>query len=91
MLASESRRQTGFMVRADVFKPKLANAVLRSMHLRPIYRPRDGASFMEKNEAVFADCRSMLARRRPIILFPEGNHSNRKRLRPLKKEREELL
>lgn len=76
---------TYYMVRADVFKNKTAAAIFESINMMPIYRQRDGVDTLEKNKAVFERCYDLLEQKRPIIIFPEGNHGKHKKLRPLKK------
>lgn len=76
---------TYYMVRADIFKNKIAAAIFESINMMPIYRQRDGVDTLEKNKAVFDRCYDLLSLNRPIIIFPEGNHGEHKRLRPLKK------
>ena len=80
-----SWKQTFYLVRADIFKKKLASKVLHALNMMPIYRMRDGADSVEKNKAIFEKCYDILKGGNPIMIFPEGNHSNIKQLRPVKK------
>ena len=77
--------QTYFLVRADIFKKKWASKLLHAVNMMPIYRMRDGVDTIEKNEAVFQACYRIINQGNPIMIYPEGNHSNKKSLRPLKK------
>jgi 1-acyl-sn-glycerol-3-phosphate acyltransferase len=79
------RAQTSYLVRADVFKSKAVSKFLHALRLMPIYRQRDGVDNLEKNEEIFDYCYQLLKANNAIILFPEGNHNNKKMLRPLKK------
>jgi 1-acyl-sn-glycerol-3-phosphate acyltransferase len=74
-----------YLVRADVFKGKVAARIFASIKMMPIYRQRDGVDSLDKNKAIFEKCYRYLKYNQPILLFPEGNHGNRKTLRPLKK------
>ncbi len=78
--------QTVFLARADIFKNKIVAAILTYMKILPIYRIRDGVSSLGKNEEIF-DYSSMVLKNRynPMCLFPEGNHGDKRRLRPLVK------
>ncbi len=79
------KKQTGFMVRADVFKAKLANKLLRSLKMFPAYRMRDGIENLSKNEEAFAEAYELLEHNEGLIIFPEANHALPRSLRPLKK------
>lgn len=78
--------QPVFLARADVFKGRFLKHLLNSMNIMPIYRMRDGASSLRKNEEIFKKTISVLMNKyNPLLLFPEGTHSDKRRLRPLKK------
>jgi hypothetical protein len=52
----------------------------------PVYRIRDGFENVKKNDEVFARTTEVLNNRNnPLIIFPEGNHGEYRRLRPLVK------
>lgn len=70
--------------RSDVFKHPISGPILRSVNSLPIYRRRDGEDFMEKNEKIFDSCHEILNNNGRIMIFPEGSHNSKKRLRPLK-------
>ena len=81
-----NKRHTVFLTRADVFKSKSAAFWLRSVNMIPIYRIRDGKNSMAKNDAVIEECVEILSNgRKPVAIFPEGNHGMNRTLRPLKK------
>ena len=84
-LAIWTRKQIGFMVRADVFKNKLFGAFLYSLRLIPAYRMRDGVENLSKNDETFEHCKKLLRRRKAFIIFPEANHAIPRRMRTLKK------
>lgn len=85
LLATQARIQPAFMTRADVFKKPLARKFFNSIRMMPIYRQRDGADFVQKNEEVFNVCVNLLEHNREIVIFGEGSHSGFRRLRHLKK------
>jgi 1-acyl-sn-glycerol-3-phosphate acyltransferase len=81
-----NKRHPVFLTRADVFKSKAAAFWLRSVNMIPIYRIRDGKQNISKNDAVIQECVEILSHgRKPLAIFPEGNHSMKRTLRPLKK------
>jgi hypothetical protein len=52
----------------------------------PIFRIRDGISNVRKNDEVFEKSLQVLYNgHNPLCLFPEGNHGDKRRLRPLVK------
>ena len=74
-----------FLARADIFKNKLASKILTSIYILPIFRQRDGVNTIVKNEATFNQCHDILNDDGYVLIFPEGNHNNQKKLRPIKK------
>jgi 1-acyl-sn-glycerol-3-phosphate acyltransferase len=78
--------QPVFLARADVFKGRIMVHFLNFLNIMPIYRMRDGASSVRKNDEVFEKTVSVLKNKlNPLLLFPEGTHGDKRRLRPLKK------
>ena len=84
-LISKLNQNTYYLTRADIFKKKIASNFFKSVYMLPIYRQRDGVNTVKKNEEVFDYCFDILNNKGNIIIFPEGNHSNIKKLRSLKK------
>ena len=81
-----SRRDPVFLARADIFKNKFVAGILRFLKILPVYRIRDGANELGKNEAVFQEAMEVLmSKKSPVCIMPEGNHGNKRRLRPLVK------
>jgi 1-acyl-sn-glycerol-3-phosphate acyltransferase len=74
-----------FLVRGDIWENKFYNALMRGVHLIPVYRLRDGYSNLSKNYETFEICYHSLAKHQPILVFPEASTKQVKRLRPVKK------
>jgi 1-acyl-sn-glycerol-3-phosphate acyltransferase len=74
-----------FFARADIFRKKRQAKILRSLKILPIYRMRDGASELSKNEEVFQSAITILGDKTPICIMPEGNHGDKRRIRNLVK------
>ena len=85
MVTCNVSRDTYYLVRAAAFKNYLADKLLRSLHLRPIYRIRDGRQEMSKNESVFNDCFEILNNQKVLMIFPEGSHDHRRTVRMISK------
>lgn len=85
MVQTAWHTQPNILVRADIFKSKLAAFALNLIRLLPIYRKRDGMSSIQQNDAVFEKCFKIFERNSTLALFPEGNHNMARRLRPLQK------
>jgi hypothetical protein len=79
------RPQVYFLARGDVFKKPLAKRVLYSMNILPIFRKEDSLNNHEKNEITYDLCSNLLAKKKFIIIYPEGYCVQEKKLRPLKK------
>jgi hypothetical protein len=74
-----------YLTRAQVFKKPLIKALLNSINMIPIFRIRDGFETLSNNEAVFQNCYSLLKKQKAILIFPEGNHNLKRRVRVLSK------
>ena len=74
-----------FMARADIFKNKVLKKILTFLKMLPIYRMRDGAEELPKNDTTFNICLDILRDCYSVCLMPEGNHGDKRRLRPLVK------
>ena len=86
VLAAHLKKPVYFLTRADIFKKKLVNKILRKVHMLPIFRQRDGVDTAEKNKGTFNQCYDILKNKDHVLIFPEGNHNYKKHLRaPLKK------
>jgi len=86
VLAGHLKKPVYFLTRADIFKKKIANKILRKVHMLPIFRQRDGVNTAEKNKTTFDQCYDILNNKEHVLIFPEGNHNYKKHLRtPLKK------
>ncbi len=78
--------QIVFMARADIFKGRILIHFLRFLNIMPIYRIRDGIDNVRRNEEVFEKTLQVFRNKlNPIGMFPEGNHGDKRRLRPLVK------
>ncbi len=80
-----NRRHTHFLVRADVFKSKFIKMLVGTLNMMPVFRVRDGMSSIKQNDTIFNYCFDLLAQGESILIFPEGNHSLKRRIRPLSK------
>lgn len=80
-----SWRSPYYLVRADIFKHKIIDKVMRSIRTLPVYRIKDGYDSIKKNDQIFDTTKEILMRGGVVAIFPEGSHSMTHRLRPLKK------
>jgi len=85
LIGSTNPREMHYLTRAQVFKKPLIKALLHSINMLPIFRIRDGFETLSKNEAVFQNCYSLLEKQEAILMFPEGNHNLKRRVRVLSK------
>lgn len=85
-------RQLHFLTRADVFRNRLLRPFVLALNMLPVYRMRDSESGKnERNMRTFKTVIARIRRGAAIGIFPEGNHGNRKMIRPLKKGLAQLL
>ena len=82
----DTELQPVFLARADIFKKKAAIAFLTDINIMPIFRIRDGISNVRKNDEIFEKSLRVIHNKlNPLCIFPEGNHGDKRRIRPLVK------
>jgi 1-acyl-sn-glycerol-3-phosphate acyltransferase len=74
-----------FLTRASAFKNPVANFLLQSINMLPIYRIRDGKDSIQHNQEIFEACYQAFNQKESVLIFPEGNHGLPRRVRPLSK------
>lgn len=85
LLLNGCEKQPVFLARADVFnKPTIAR-IMKWLHIMPVYRMRDGAENLTNNSDSFQLSGSLLKKRIPIALYPEGKHNPKMSLLPVQK------
>ncbi|MFD2791460.1 hypothetical protein KCTC52924_02429 [Arenibacter antarcticus] len=85
LVAAHGPRKIYFLTRSDVFKNPILKRIFEFLQMIPIYRIRDGKESLKENAAVFDRCSKLLQKGEAILIFPEGNHSLKRRVRPLSK------
>lgn len=85
LIATHCHRKPYFLTRSDVFKSELLKQLFEFLQMIPIYRIRDGVNSLKGNTAIFEYCSRLLQGGEAILIFPEGNHSLKRRVRPLSK------
>ncbi len=79
-------RPLHFLVRGDFFSKPLFDKILRSLHMLPIFRMKDGGyKKLKNNFSTFDKCYSTLEENKIIMILAEGTTVHEKRLRPLQK------
>ena len=77
--------QSVWLARADIFRSKVTQPVLKYLKILPIYRIRDGKENLSNNEYIFQQVIHILEGRHSIALFPEAAHSGKRQMLPHKK------
>ena len=77
--------QPVFLARSDIFKGKLVISLLTFFKILPVYRIRDGAASLQKNNEIFNKVLNVLLNKRSVGIMPEGNHGDQRKLRPIGK------
>ncbi len=72
---------TVFLARADLFRKKLLAKALNTLKILPVFRIRDGVDELGKNQEIFDITVGVLHRKHQLCIMPEGNHSDKRRLR----------
>lgn len=77
--------QIVFLARADIFRKRILAKFLHFINIMPVYRIRDGAENLSQNDEIFDATQVILKDRQRLCLMPEGNHGDKRKLRPLVK------
>ena len=85
LVGTSIKQQVLFLARADIFEKPIITKILRYFKMLPVYRIRDGYDSLKKNEDIFDQCVKYLGANSTLILFPEGNHADKRHFRSLKK------
>jgi 1-acyl-sn-glycerol-3-phosphate acyltransferase len=80
-----TKMQVVFLARADIFRKTRTAKILRWLKIMPVFRIRDGAENLSKNDSTFLTAAHILSRRNKLGMMPEGNHGIKRQLRPLNK------
>lgn len=73
------------LARGDVFKNSVSSYFLSLFHVLPIFRMSEGAENLHRNEKSFLMSVEVLSTNNALLIFPEGNCIQEKKLRPFKK------
>ena len=85
LIVVDCNRKPYFLTRSDVFTNNFLKSIFAFFRMIPIYRIRDGRESLKNNDAVFDACAELLRCNEAILMFPEANHNQRRRVRPLSK------
>lgn len=85
LIGTDCGRNPFFLTRASVFKNRILKSIFIYFKMIPIYRIRDGISLLKNNEETFRACSQLLIAKEALVIFPEGNHHLKRRVRPLSK------
>ncbi len=84
VIASLLRQEVYFIAKSTVFNTPFRKWLLGKMNLIPVYRKEDGVASSGANSATFEKCYDFLQANGTLLIFPEGNSFNERRLRPIK-------
>jgi 1-acyl-sn-glycerol-3-phosphate acyltransferase len=79
------KKQAIFVARSDIFKNPFIAKLLIFLKILPAYRIRDGKENLKKNDVLFDTSIRVLESHAYLTLFPETVHTDKRRLRILKK------
>jgi len=85
LIVIDCNRKPYFLTRSDVFTTNFYKSIFAFFQMIPIYRIRDGRDALKNNQAVFDSCAALLSNNEAILMFPEANHNQKRRVRPLSK------
>jgi 1-acyl-sn-glycerol-3-phosphate acyltransferase len=86
ILACFQPRTLWFLARGNLFKNAFYTALLKAIHILPVFRLEDGGyERLKDNFSTFAACHEALSQRKAIMILAEGRTKHEKALRPLYK------
>lgn len=85
IIASIFDRPIHFLARGDAFHKPWHNALLRTLHMFPVYRLREGKQYLGLNANAFENSRKVLSKNGIVLIFIEGICVNKHELQPFKK------
>lgn len=86
LLACIADRPLYFLVRGDVFTKPLYIFLLKSLHMLPMFRLRDGGyAKVKQNFDTFSKCHEALRQNKSIMILAEGRATHGKKLQPIQK------
>lgn len=80
-----TKGQPIFLARSDIFRKKSMARILHYFKMLPVYRMRDGIDNLKLNDDVFLKTIDVIKHKNGLVILPEGNHGDHRRLRQLKK------
>jgi len=85
ILATLFKQPIYSLARGDIFKRKIIAAILKGLHILPVYREREGAGNLHLNYNTFKECNNLFKNNGIVLIFTEALCENEWHLRPLKK------
>lgn len=88
LVATTNSRITHYLTQAAVFKSGIVKKLLASVNMLPVYRVRDGIGSKElisMNNQIFDTCFDILNNKGAVLMYVEGSHNYRRKVRPFKK------
>ncbi len=80
-----NKKQLVFLARSDIFQNSFIAKLLFFLKILPVYRMRDGKAKLKYNEQIYNKTMQVLKTGRPVVIFPEAQHIDKRHLRRLKK------
>lgn len=84
VIGSYIKQPLHFISKGSLFTGWFVRMLLHSLHMIPIYRKQDNPDLIDKNEDSFRQCYVFLAKRKALLIFPEGISKSDRRLDKIK-------
>jgi 1-acyl-sn-glycerol-3-phosphate acyltransferase len=85
IIAAVFKRPIHFLARGDAFNKPWHSALLKTLHMFPVYRLSEGKENLGLNATAFENSRKVLSRDGIVLIFIEGICVNKHELQPFKK------
>jgi 1-acyl-sn-glycerol-3-phosphate acyltransferase len=83
-IASFVNQRISFLAKGSLFENQIISKILTGLNMVPIYRAEDDPKMLIKNKAVFSKCYQKLTNNGVLLIFPEGNSEQERKLRKIK-------
>ena len=88
LVGTHSSRIIYYLTQASVFSGYIVKKILAAANMLPIYRVRDGIGskkLRSLNDEIFEQCYDILYNKKAILIYAEGSHNARRKVRPFRK------
>lgn len=84
IIAATLNQKVYFLAKSTAFKSRFAKWFLPKLNMIPVYRKQDDPSLVSKNADMFEKCFEHLAKKKSLLIFPEGVSLKERKIKEVK-------